>query len=341
MALAPVVPEVKELPPVPAPQPQDPPERIQATVFPAPPPDPRRSSGQKTKTKTKEKESSADRSDYSDHALNSSIPEMPGIENLAVTATTVGPPAAFPTALPPNPSLLVSAELRRLAATPDPERPPQPEVRYHYVSQPAPASKLPMVLAGVGGLVVGLVLGFLGGVFFRPGATPAEKPSKQVATAPDPAEAPVEPEQPAVAGRLKYRKQGSLKPDEGAVLLFLPLQRAEGEKLSDQGLRPGDSAEDRSRAAKRLQALGGGLALVSSDGSYSAPLPATGDFAVVALSANQSRDQDSAVSPFLQNILDSWFDSTQDLLGQRAVKLDQLSYDGMNTVTWDYSFDAQ
>jgi hypothetical protein len=247
----------------------------------------------------------------------------------------------FPVAPAQNPSLLVSAELRRLATTPDPDRPAQPEVRYHYVSQPTHSSKLPVAIAGVGGLLVGLVLGFLGGVALRPATSPVEEP-EQTATDAKAAEKTVQKKPTvAVTGRLKYRKQGSLKGDEGAVLLFLPLPRPEGEKLPSKGLRPGDSSDDRTQAIKRLQALGGGLAVVAPDGAYSVALPAAGDFAVVAISANQSRDQEAPLSSFLQNILDSWFDSTHDLLGERAVTLDQLSYDGMEPVTWDYAFDAQ
>jgi len=149
------------------------------------------------------------------------------------------------------------------------------------------------------------------------------------------------PSLPAVEGRVTYRTfTGTTRPDEGAVVILLPLYRKSSARIPIVGFRPADSEEDREIAHAAIRALGGELAIVAEDGTYSSHLPEAGEYHILVLSRHAERDDETPVASHARVTLGEYFDRPQQLLGQLSYHLGTVNYRGEETELWDHAFDA-
>jgi hypothetical protein len=145
----------------------------------------------------------------------------------------------------------------------------------------------------------------------------------------------------AIEGRISYRTvDGNTRPDEGAVVIFLPAYRKSSARLPIVGFRPADSTEDRNIARAAIRALGGDLVKVGEDGLYSSTLPQAGEYNVIVLSRHATRPEGTIISTSDRSTLGEYFDRPQQLLGQLAYQLGTVTYRGEQTEIWDHAFEA-
>jgi hypothetical protein len=145
-----------------------------------------------------------------------------------------------------------------------------------------------------------------------------------------------------LSGRITYVTQsGDSRPDRGARVIVFPPQRAGSAKLSVVGFRAADEAADMHVAAASLKALGGALAVVGEDGTYSLAVPGPGEYQVLVLSHFQPRDSDKQMTPRLRSLLESYFDRPDQLLGSLDYNHAQVRHKGADAEIWDYSFAKQ
>lgn len=145
-----------------------------------------------------------------------------------------------------------------------------------------------------------------------------------------------------LTGRITYVTQsGDSRPDRGARVIVFPSQRVGSAKLSVVGFRAADEAADMQVASASLKALGGALAVVGDDGTYSLSVPGPGEYQVLVLSHFQSRDADKQPSARLRSLLESYFDRPDQLLGLLDYHHAQVRHKGADSEIWDYSFAKQ
>ncbi|MDG2388725.1 MAG: hypothetical protein P8M30_05335 [Planctomycetaceae bacterium] len=145
----------------------------------------------------------------------------------------------------------------------------------------------------------------------------------------------------AIEGRISYRTvDGNTRPDEGAVVIFLPAYRKSSARLPIVGFRPADSTEDRTIARAAIRALGGDLVKVGEDGLYSSTLPQAGEYHVIVLSRHATRPEEAVISTSDRSTLGEYFDRPQQLLGQLAYHVGNVTYRGEKTEIWDHAFEA-
>jgi len=146
----------------------------------------------------------------------------------------------------------------------------------------------------------------------------------------------------AVTGRITYRTAGGeSRPDVGARVIVLPEKRTGTAKLSVVGLRPADGQADLSMARAGLRALGGDVASVDAQGSYSIRLPGAGAYRILILSHHQARDEADATGEMatVQSVLEVYFDRPRSLLGRLRFHLETLRYSGTGTQLRDHTFE--
>jgi len=145
----------------------------------------------------------------------------------------------------------------------------------------------------------------------------------------------------AIKGRITYRTtEGSTRPDDGAVVIFLPAYRKSSVRLPIVGFRPADSAEDRNVALAGIRALGGDLVKVGEDGLYESELSQAGEYHVLVLSRHTKRPEESVIPSTDRSALGEFFDRPQQLLGELAYQFGTLNYRGDETEIWDHAFEA-
>lgn len=147
--------------------------------------------------------------------------------------------------------------------------------------------------------------------------------------------------QAAIKGRITYRTpEGNSKPDTGAIVILLPVQRSSTAKLSIVGFRPADHQEDREIARASIRALGGDLAIVGEDGQFTAELAQSGQYHILVLSHFQERPEDEVrLREEARTVLVSYFDRPEQLPGRLRYQLGQVRYRGETPEIWDYSFE--
>lgn len=145
-----------------------------------------------------------------------------------------------------------------------------------------------------------------------------------------------------LSGRITYVTQsGDSRPDRGARVIVFPPQRAGSAKLSVVGFRAADETADMQVAAASLKALGGAVAIVGDDGTYSLSVPGPGEYQVLVLSHFQPRESDKQTSGRLRSLLESYFDRPDQLLGLLDYHHTQVRHKGADAEIWDYSFAKQ
>lgn len=202
---------------------------------------------------------------------------------------------------------------------------------------------------GIGWIIAGTLLGFVGGFLVRgrDADSPPSLPnvSADAGAKPTPADhankASGSPndKSASVRGSITFQTEGGeQRPDKGARVLVLPETRRGTIKLPVVGLRPSDSATDAAVASASLQALGGGVAVVDDAGNFEMGKLAPGHYRVLALSRYQPRDDRVAIDAELKEILESYFEKAEPLLGKCQFQLDKIKVTGQQPALWNHSF---
>lgn len=142
----------------------------------------------------------------------------------------------------------------------------------------------------------------------------------------------------AFHGRITYRTEtGERKPDKGARVIVLPVNRKGTARLSVAGLRTGDQPEDQQFAQAGTRTLGGDIAIADDSGEFEIKLPGAGQYYILALSNSLSREETVAGSE-AEKKLATYFERPAQLLGQVMHHFEEVRYSGDGVTPWDYSF---
>ncbi|MCS7306802.1 MAG: hypothetical protein NZ602_17040 [Thermoguttaceae bacterium] len=132
---------------------------------------------------------------------------------------------------------------------------------------------------------------------------------------------PPEPEKPMgpvfLEGRLFYRPEPlRVVPDEGAVAIFLPADRAPEERFITIGLRPQDPPPESSNPTiQAINRFGGAYARTSPEGSFLVQLPAPGQYYMLLISRHARRNQADVADQILQE-MKKYFPEPKNLIDQ-------------------------
>ena len=255
------------------------------------------------------------------------------------------PQPVRPPAPPPSDGSLDKA-LAVLAAGPAPEAiRPAPSPRFETVPNTGATSSTRLIGGAVLIAVVCFSLGYAIGSRQAGMTTQSSKPATNqpaVAVVKPPAGNGEAQAEATLSGRITYLTQsGDNRPDRGARVIVFPPSRAGLAKLSVAGFRAADEVADMQVAAAGLKALGGAIAVVRDDGTYSLSVTGPGEYQVLVLSHFQSRDADKQLSPRLRSLLESYFDRPDQLLGTLDYHHGQVRHKGAGSEIWDYSFAKQ
>jgi hypothetical protein len=151
--------------------------------------------------------------------------------------------------------------------------------------------------------------------------------------------APVEELVPAVQGRVTYvTEAGDSRPDQGAKIIVLPVDRKGTVKLDVVGFLVGSADADESIAAASLRALGGNVASADLEGQYRLELGQPGTYHLLVISRHQSRNWEVGVEEDVQQQLARFFVRPSTLLGQLAYDVQEFQYRGKGTSSRDFAF---
>ena len=154
-------------------------------------------------------------------------------------------------------------------------------------------------------------------------------------------EPPTEPEDssPAIRGRITYRTQsGEVKPDKGARIIVLPVQRDGSALIPSAGVQD-DSEEgaDRELTSTMIRQLGGDFQTTDESGEFSVQLPNAGRFHLLVLSNALPREVGDNIDD-IESVVGRYFDRPPTVLGRVQIYLDEVQYSGTGTTPWDHSF---
>lgn len=254
-----------------------------------------------------------------------------------VEAAASTEPAGEPSAMGAMSSLArehsLLAELASLAPPPPLEGPQRESAPVAPVSSPPKAIR-PKSSLGLRAFTVLVV--FVAGMFVERFARLLESWSAKTSSAPQ-ANLPEEAAVGDLTGRISFKTpEGESRPDRGARVIVLPIERVSEVKLPVTGFRPADTEADAKVVDAALKALGGAMATADDDGRYRLNLPA-GSYRVLVLSKFQARDETEAIDADITKLLATLFDKPADLLGRVKHHLAPLKVKGTGD-EWDHAF---
>lgn len=207
----------------------------------------------------------------------------------------------------------------------------------------SPAGRL--VLAS--GLATTALLAFAAGFFFGRAGSPEHQGGAMTAGNADDVETPdANPSAsdgdavPAIRGRISYVSPAGRRPDRGARILVLPIAKPGDAKLTASIFRQDELSPDFRLARASLEALGGRVAIADDEGNFAVSLPQPGTYRILVLSHFQPRDAEEVIDSTLGQLLASWFDRPDQLLGRLAYQTGEVRYNGTRTEMWDHTFPA-
>ncbi len=205
------------------------------------------------------------------------------------------------------------------------------------VSSASPAAAPRAVLAGV--VLMSVAAAFGGGWAVGRFTGP-----ERVVVRTRPAEVPVANDEEPVDGlygRVTYRHSDSAcLPDRGARIIVWPAGLTLESPLPATGLRAGDAPAETNQAIRRLQKIGGSLAVAGEDGTYEVALASAGDFEVLILSRFAGSPVDATMSPAQLARLSACIAEPARLLGRTHFRLMRISYRGAGPALLDQVFEA-
>lgn len=142
----------------------------------------------------------------------------------------------------------------------------------------------------------------------------------------------------AFRGRITFRSDsGERKPDQGASVIVLPVERQGTARLPASGWRSSDADEDQRMARSAIRAIGGDAVITDESGEFEIRLPGAGQFYLLALSNSLSRDR-QARNDDIEEDLETYFERPSQLLGRVMYQFEQVHYAGDDVTPWDFSF---
>lgn len=207
--------------------------------------------------------------------------------------------------------------------------------------RPQSSPELKIVVLALAVLAVFIAGFFTGRLTGQPAAT---SPAPVEQHAPATGEPSASPSPPAAAapknglyGRVTCQTAaGPLRPDGGARVLALPVERPEGLPLETSAFRAGAVPTDRARATDALRALGGDYALADPNGDYALNV-AAGKYDLLFLSRHHSRDPEAQLPEETAKLLAAWFDQPAGLVGSIAVRHSPIDFNGTSLAA-DWKF---
>lgn len=202
-----------------------------------------------------------------------------------------------------------------------------------------------MVLSACGisllcGLLIGLAVGRMSERPADPTVQPAGAEQLQAAVelAPVPAVPVVFPE---VHGVVTYSgATADAKPDDGARILILPLQRPGVAKLSHAGFRVGADETSRQLLATAAEVFGGDFELADSQGHFRVAVTHPGRYGLLVASKYQSRAESIPITENCQTFLARYFDRPELVIGNVEYQFFELNLDNATPVKRDIQFAA-
>lgn len=142
----------------------------------------------------------------------------------------------------------------------------------------------------------------------------------------------------AFRGRITFRTEsGERKPDSGATVIVLPVEREGTARLPNSGWRAGDMPEDQRLAQAAIRTLGGDATIANDSGEFEIELSGAGQFFILAMSNSLSRESDSGGAD-VEEHLARYFDRPSQVLGRVMYQFEKVQYSGDGVTPWDYSF---
>lgn len=267
-------------------------------------------------------------------------PEPAVVEPEVLPAESAGPAPAHPPESPdapefPGPVPILEDEILELEILPEPT-----SAAARKTSSRAGARFGPGVL--LLGCVVSLVCGIvIGRALTSPGASVPAGQASETALQPDASVPDEEPAagNPTLTGRMTYvSPTGEPKPDRGARILVLPLERKGTAKLSTTGFRVGASDADQQVLSAAVRALGGEITLAGEDGTFSIAVPEGGRVGILMASRYQSRDDSSPLPEPVTRFIGSYFDRPDLLIGQVQFHFQTVHAEPGTRIELDYEF---
>ncbi|QDU97150.1 hypothetical protein [Lignipirellula cremea] len=126
-----------------------------------------------------------------------------------------------------------------------------------------------------------------------------------------------------VSGEVRYQSSNrSTANDYDAVVVVLPSDAQPEQKVVVEGLRPTDNSDlDRSDQLRSLQQVGGVYARVDTSGHYQVRVLSPGKYLVLVISRNTWRSDTEPLLSADANMLNRYFDSAWQLIGDRRYRL--------------------
>ncbi len=123
---------------------------------------------------------------------------------------------------------------------------------------------------------------------------------------------------------LYWNQQRQVVPDQGAVVLLLPVGRRPARPLSARVFQPGQSPRNNDPNVLRLEEWGGAVARVDTAGNYRLAVPGAGTYWVLILSRHARRPRDRSVEKQTMHFLQQWFSPAGVLVGRSKYLFQQI-----------------
>lgn len=179
---------------------------------------------------------------------------------------------------------------------------------------------------GLGGFVLGYWLGW------------ADSPARSV---PPP---PAEPPGPILLeGRLFYRPEPlQVRPEEGAVVIFLPADRTPEERFVTIGLRPQDPPPGPNNpTVQAIVRFGGAYTRTDREGNFLVQLPTPGDYSILLISRHARRTDAAVPEPILTE-MKRYFPEPRNLIEQAKFHWTVLTVrENMPPIEYDFDREAE
>lgn len=141
-------------------------------------------------------------------------------------------------------------------------------------------------------------------------------------------------------GTITYESaNGKFRPDKGARILVLPIERIGTSMVPFEGMRVGAAGADQKLLQASIAALGGGLAFADDAGEYMLPHLAAGKYLVVFVSRYLQRDESTPIDEQVATTLGFYFDSPHRALGLVQHSSAELEITEPTDKVLDYQFE--
>lgn len=123
-----------------------------------------------------------------------------------------------------------------------------------------------------------------------------------------------------LTGTVSVVSEGERLPDAGAVLIFLPEATVPDDKITLNGLRPGDDPVQGNQPREVIKTWGGSVVRCDKRGQYQTQVPDRGKYFVLAISGTATGRGKKTPGPQEIAQMGRFFDSREDSLEDRRIQ---------------------